>query len=123
MTVLLRMTVGAVALLASASLAEAADPARGQELFALCQACHTLNGENGTGPTLKGVVGRQAGAVAGFRYSPAMRRANLVWDDANLERFLADPQDVIRGNRMPFDGVPSAQDRADIVAYLDQAAK
>jgi len=69
------------------------------------------------------VLGRRAGAVAEFGYSPAMRRASVIWDDATLDRFMADPQAVIRGNRMPFDGMASAEDRADIVAYLERAAK
>lgn len=118
---LLRMTMTAALLLAAAGWAQAADANRGRELFALCQACHTVDAENGVGPSLKGVVGRQAGGLSDFRYSPAMRRAGVTWDAANLERFMADPQEVVRGNRMPFDGVPSAQDRADIVAYLEQA--
>jgi cytochrome c len=100
--------------------AAAADPARGQQLYAICQACHSMDGENGVGPTLQGVVGRRAGSLAEFRYSPAMRRAQVVWDAESLDRFMADPQAVIRGTRMPFDGVQEAQDRADITAYLAQ---
>lgn len=118
-----RMLLAAALIGAAAGGAEAADPARGRELFALCQACHTTNGENGVGPTLQGVIGRKAGALAEFRYSPAMRRATVVWDAASLDRFMADPQEVVRGNRMPFDGVPEARDREDIAAYLEQAAR
>jgi cytochrome c len=103
--------------------AQAGDAARGRELYAQCQACHSLDGENGVGPTLKGVVGRRAGSVAEFRYSPAMRRASVVWDAASLDGFMADPQAVVRGNRMPFGGVEEARDRADILAWLEEAAK
>ena len=118
-----RLTIAAALLVAAAGTAQAADAKRGEELFAICQACHTVNGENGVGPTLQGVLGRRAGALGEFRYSPAMRRSTLVWDTASLDRFMADPQEVIRGNRMPFDGVQDARDRADINAYLDQSTR
>jgi cytochrome c len=117
------VTMAAALLCAAAGMAQAGDVARGQELFALCQACHTMDGENGVGPTLKGVVGRRAGALGEFRYSPAMRRASVVWDRASLESFMEDPQAVVRGNRMPFGGVEEARDRADIAAYLLEAGK
>jgi len=120
---MMRVTIAAAALLAAAGTASAADPARGRDLYAQCVACHSLDGENGVGPTLRGMIGRRAGALAEFRYSPAMRRATLVWDAASLERFLEDPQAVVRGNRMPFAGVEAAQDRADIAAYLAEAGK
>lgn len=118
----------AAAMLAAAGVtpsgtAQAGDAARGRELYAQCQACHSLDGENGVGPTLKGVMGRRAGAIAEFRYSPAMRRASVVWDAGSLDGFLADPQAVVRGNRMPFGGVEEARDRADILAWLAEAAK
>ncbi|WP_431280651.1 c-type cytochrome [Humitalea sp. 24SJ18S-53] len=109
----------AVALVATAPPARAADPARGEEKFAQdCVACHTMTGEHGLGPGLRGVIGRRAGSLEDFRYSPAMRRSAVVWSPATLEAFLAEPQGVVRGNRMPFGGVENATDRADIVAYL-----
>jgi cytochrome c len=119
---ILRVTIAAAALLAAAGAARAADPARGQELYAQCIACHSLDGENGVGPTLQGVIGRRAGALAEFRYSPAMRRAAVVWDVTNLDRFMADPQTVVRGNRMPFSGIEEASDRADIAAFIAATA-
>ncbi len=120
---MLRVTIAAAALMAAAGAAQAADRARGQELFAQCIACHSMDGENGVGPTLKGVIGRRAGALEDFRYSPAMRRATIVWDATTLERFMEDPQAVIRGNRMPFGGVEAAPDRADIAAWLAETGK
>jgi len=119
----LKMTITAAALLAAAGPGLAADQARGQELYAQCVACHSIDGENGVGPTLKGVLGRRAGSLQDFRYSPAMRRATLVWDAGNLARFMEDPQAVVRGNRMPFGGVEAAQDRADIAAWLAEVGK
>jgi cytochrome c len=117
----MRLGVATIALLAVAGGAHAADPVRGQELYALCQACHTLNGEHGLGPSLQGIIGRRAGAVEGFRYSPAMRRSEVVWNATTLDRFMEDSQAVVRGNRMPFDAIADARDRADIVAYLERA--
>ncbi len=117
------LAVAAIATASAADRAWSADPARGQELYAQCHACHSLDGENGVGPSLKGIFGRRAGEAAAFRYSPAMRRSALVWDAATLDRFMADPQALVRGNRMPFDSITDAADRADIIAYLERAAK
>ena len=70
------------------------------------------------GPSLKGVLGRKSAAMEDFRYSNPMKRANLVWDEANLREYIADPQAKVRGNRMPFDGLHDPKDVEDIVAYL-----
>ena len=99
--------------LLAASPATAAPPS-----FAACAACHSEDGKNGLGPTLKGVYGRKAGSVAGFRYSPAMKKASTVWDDKSLDNFLADTQQAIPGNVMPYPGVPDAAQRAEIIGYL-----
>lgn len=86
--------------------------------FAACAACHSIDGSEGTGPTLKGLAGRSSGTVPGFRYSRAMKSAGITWDAATLDRYLADPQGVVPGNIMPFAGVEQAEARARIVAYL-----
>jgi cytochrome c len=86
--------------------------------YAACAACHSADGKNGLGPTLMGVYGRKAGSAAGFRYSPAMKKAATVWDDKSLDSFLADTQKAIPGNVMPFPGVPDAAQRAEIISYL-----
>ena len=100
------------------------DAARGKKLFEECAACHSLErGANGVGPTLNGVFERKAGELADFRYSPAMKRSALPWSARTLDIFLADPQQEIRGNRMPFSGVPDARDRADLIEYLKSATK
>jgi cytochrome c len=100
------------------------DAARGKQLFEECAACHSLErGANGVGPTLSGVFERKAGELADFRYSPAMKRSALPWSARTLDIFLADPQQEIRGNRMPFSGVPEARDRADLIEYLKSATK
>jgi cytochrome c2 len=117
-----------LSLLASAALgfgpALAADAAKGKALYEKCIACHTLDaGKNEVGPHLVKIMGRKAAAVEEFRYSAAMRRSNVTWDEATLDTFLADPQGFIKGNRMPFAGVPAKGDRDDIIAYLKDAAK
>jgi len=109
----------AAALLAAllAAPAGAANLEHGKELFHACAACHT-DKPDALGPSLKGVVGRKSAALDDFRYSGPMRRANLVWDEANLRQFIADPQAKVAGNRMPFGGLHEAADVDDVVAYL-----
>jgi cytochrome c len=88
------------------------------EAFDQCAACHSIDGSNGTGPTLKGVFGRQSGTVTGFRYSRAMRSAGITWDEKTLDQYLSNPQDFVVGNIMPFSGVTDPGERAGIIAYL-----
>jgi len=86
--------------------------------FSQCAVCHSIDGSNGTGPTLLRLIGRRSGTVPGFRYSRAMKSAEIVWDEATLDRYLSNPQELVPGNIMPFSGVAGAQERADIIAYL-----
>jgi cytochrome c len=97
--------------------AVAADAAHGKALYQACVACHSEK-PDAIGPSLKGVVGRKAGALDDFRYSAPMRRANLTWDDANLRAYIADPQATVKGNRMPFGGLREPGDVDDVIAYL-----
>jgi cytochrome c len=97
--------------------AMAAEAAHGKELFLACLACHTEK-LDAIGPDLRGVFGRKSASLDDFRYSNPMRRANLVWNAANLRAYLIDPQAKVAGNRMPFGGVASPADADDIVAYL-----
>lgn len=86
--------------------------------FATCGACHSVNaGENRIGPSLAGVVGRRAGSVSGANYSPGMQAMNLTWTEANLDRYLADPQAVVPGGTMPPTGLNAEQRRA-VIDYL-----
>jgi cytochrome c len=97
---------------------QAQNVASGQQLFEQCAACHEVTATNGLGPGLLGIVGRASASVAGFRYSPALKRANLVWDAKNLDAYLSDPQKLVPGNLMPFSGIDDPQMRADLIAYL-----
>jgi cytochrome c len=117
--------IWAMALLAMAGSARAdGDAARGEKRFEDCVACHRLQaGENEVGPSLHGVFDRKAGELADFRFSPALKRSGITWTAQSLDAFLADPQKVVPANRMPYAGMLDAGDRADLIAYLQKAAK
>jgi cytochrome c len=86
-----------------------------------CRTCHTLReGDNRLGPNLHKVVGRKAGSAPGYGYSSAMADAGMVWDKGTLDRFIANPDEVVPGHNMkPYGGIASAEERAKIVAYLE----
>jgi cytochrome c len=99
------------------------DAARGEKRFEECVACHALEkGKESVGPDLHGVFGRKA-AGSDFRYSPALKRSGIVWSEQTIDSFIADPQAVVPGNRMPFAGIPDASARADLIAYLVKTFK
>ena len=99
------------------------DPAAGRQVFRKCQACHSIEpGKNILGPSLAGIVGRKSGAEPGYSYSPAMKQANIVWDEKTLNSYLADPQKAIPGNKMPFPGLKTDHDRTDVIAFLASPA-
>jgi cytochrome c len=126
MSRVVRGTILAAALaLAAAGVARAdGDAARGEKRFEECATCHTTEqGVNNVGPSLHGVFGRKAGEIADFRYSPALKGSGITWTPQTLDTFIADPQQRVPGNRMPFAGMPDAADRADLIAYLQKATK
>lgn len=108
-----------------AAPAAAQDATAGAQAFKQCAICHSVSPGKGAaiGPNLGHVVGRKAGSMAGFRYSPRMAAAGFTWDAARLDAFLARPQAVVPGNRMAFGGVADAKRRADIIAYLKTLGK
>ncbi len=98
------------------------DPEAGATVYRQCQACHVLDAEqNRVGPHLVGIFGREAGAVDGFNYSPAMANSGIVWDDETIAAYLADPRGYIPGNRMAFAGLRQEQQIADVIAYMREA--
>src|ERR1700733_4238673 len=109
----------AVALAVATPPAAAADAAHGKMVFQTCAACHS-DKPDAIGPSLRGVYGRKSAALPDFRYSNAMMRANLTWDDANLKAYIKDPQGKVKGNRMPFGGLSSDADIDDVIAYLKE---
>jgi cytochrome c len=97
------------------------DARRGEKLYKDCQACHSIE-KNDIGPMHKGVVGRTAGTVAGYDYSPALRNAKITWTEDNLDKWLTNPQDFIPENKMFYE-VENPQDRADLIACLRERAR
>jgi cytochrome c2 len=115
--------IAALLLLTAAAHADG-DPARGEQRFVDCAACHAPQpGVANVGPSLKGMFGRKAATLADFRYSPALKRSGITWTPETLDTFLADPQKAVPNNRMPYAGMPDAADRADLIAFLLKTAK
>ena len=101
-----------------------ADAASGKKVFAKCKACHKIakDGKNGIGPNLWNVVSAKRGAVDGFKYSDALKSKAGGWTYESLNAFLAKPRDYIKGTKMSFAGLKKPKDRANVVAYLRDAA-
>jgi cytochrome c len=116
------LAFAAVAIICSTGLTHATgNVARGQTLYKGCADCHAIN-ENAVGPMHKGVVGRKAGSVPGYDYSPDLKNSGIVWTEDNLDKWLAGPQAMVPETKMFFD-VPDAMDRADIIAFLKEKAR
>lgn len=97
---------------------------RGERLFLQCRACHTLRrGEPHTvGPNLAGIFDRAAATADGYSYSAALRQAALVWDEATLDRWLANPSTLVPGTSMAFVGLAAADQRGALIAWLRTAS-
>lgn len=115
----------ALALSAHGSLADG-DAKAGAQVFRKCQACHTATEPNNrVGPSLMGVVGRPVASAPNFNYSPAMKtfgEGGKVWDETLLRQYLANPQFVVKGNRMAFAGLKNDADLDNIITYLKNPA-
>ncbi|MFV0492630.1 MAG: c-type cytochrome [Pseudorhodobacter sp.] len=97
----------------------AADPAKGEKVFAKCRACHKIDGSGSTGPHLDGVVDRPVAQVDGFGYSDALTgMSDQTWTPENLDHFVTNPKGYAPGTKMSFAGLPKAEDRANLIAYL-----
>ncbi|MBJ6123006.1 c-type cytochrome [Sphingomonas mollis] len=95
------------------------DAAKGKVAFVTCQTCHSIDaGVNKIGPSLHAVVGRAAGTIAGFNYTPANRNSGITWTPEKLFQYLENPQRVVPGTKMTFAGFSDPQKRADVIAYL-----
>jgi cytochrome c len=116
----------ALALLALNAPAHAeGDAAKGKAAFAKCAICHQVGPGAATlvGPELNGIVGRKAGSVADYPYSPGMKKLageGFTWTEENIDKWIANPKAMIPDSPMAlaFQGVPDAGERADIIAYL-----
>jgi cytochrome c len=103
------------------SVSQSADLAPGQLVFNnACRTCHsTREGDNRLGPHMRGIIGRKAGSLPNYSYSSAMKGANFVWDEDNLKRFIANPDEIVPGNTMkPYGGLASAESRVELIAFL-----
>ena len=122
------MRINILATIVAASLATASgaawadgDAAKGQKVFAKCKTCHEIaSDKNKVGPTLQGVLGRKAGAVAGFKYSEAMAASGVVWDEATIAEYVAKPKEVIPGNKMAFAGLKKEDEIENLLAYIKE---
>jgi cytochrome c len=111
--------IATLSLGSSAGLADG-DRAAGQQFYTThCSPCHaTEPGVNKVGPSLAGVVGRKSGSQPGYDYSPALKAANITWDEKTLDKWLQDPTGDVHGSKM-FITVPNAADRQNAIAYLE----
>ncbi len=97
----------------------AGDAAKGKKVFKKCAICHAVKkGKNKIGPSLFGIAGRKAAIAKGFRFSKALKKSGLTWDDASLDKFLKKPRKAVKGTRMVFPGLRSKKDRENVIAYL-----
>ena len=111
-----------VASIALHGAARAQDVAAGEKVFAKCKVCHQVGegAKNGVGPVLNGIVGRKAGSVEGYSYTPANKNSGLTWDQATMKEYLKNPRAKVPGTKMVFPGLPNDADIENLIAYLKQ---
>lgn len=117
------MIAAALLLLAAGPALAAGDAAAGEQKAAVCKACHNwgAGATNKIGPVLNGVVGRQPGTYDGYNYSSAMvafGQKNPAWTPELLDQFLSGPRKLVPGTKMTFGGFADANDRANVIAFL-----
>ncbi|HHW34309.1 MAG TPA: cytochrome c family protein [Paracoccus solventivorans] len=102
-----------------ATLLASADTAAGEKAFGKCRACHKVDGSNGVGPHLDGVVNRDKASVEGFSYSNAALEQEGVWAPENIDAFITNPKAYMPGTKMTFAGIKNPVERANLIAYLE----
>ena len=104
-----------------APLLAAATPAAGEVVAKKCLACHSFEkgAPNKVGPNLFGVIGAKHGHAEGFAYSAGMKAKEGAWGPEELNQFLNNPKGYVAGTKMAFAGLPKAEDRANVIAYLN----
>ena len=108
--------------------AHAGDAVKGAKIYKKCVSCHMIGdgAKNRVGPHLNGIIGREIGAIADYKYSKAMVKyaaTAKVWSEENLAAYLESPRKVVKGGRMAFAGLRKEKDRADVIAYLKENGK
>jgi len=103
------------------TLLASADVAKGEKVFAKCAACHTINqgGANGVGPNLYATLGKPLGHAPGFAYSDALKGVGGTWTFEAMDKWLKSPRDFAPGTKMTFAGLGNAEDRANVIAYIN----
>ena len=120
----IRIILAALGLMALTGLSTASyaqDAEKGSKVFKKCMACHTVEAANKIGPSLKGIVGRKAASVEGYKYSDAMLAKGtegVVWDEATLATYLPDPKAFVPGTKMAFPGLKKPEEVTDLIAFL-----
>ena len=103
---------------------QGSEPGAGQQAYNnACRTCHIMReGDNRLGPNLFKTIGRKAGSLPDYNYSSAMKEADFVWDEEKLDRFIANPDEVVPGHKMkPYGGLASKEEREKIIAFLAQS--
>ncbi|MDQ7019017.1 MAG: cytochrome c family protein [Robiginitomaculum sp.] len=98
----------------------APDLVNGQRQFSKCKVCHTIikGGRHKVGPNLYGILGKPAASSEGFRYSSALKKADIVWDKATLDKWIQSPRNTVPGTSMSFIGIRDEKSRRDLLAYI-----
>jgi cytochrome c len=112
------LTAAFASALAPAQTPPEGDPVHGKALYLSCAACHSID-DNDLGPKHRSVVGRRAGSIEDYTYSPALKNSGLTWDKTTLDRWLTNPSELVPGTKMYFK-IDDPQKCADIIAYLEQ---
>lgn len=100
----------------------AGDPVAGEKVFAKCKACHQIGegAKNVVGPELNGLEGRKTGGAPNYSYTEANKNSGIVWNEAEFKTYIENPKAKIPGTKMIFPGLPKAQERDDLWAYVSQ---
>lgn len=118
------LLVALAVLMTAGSAFAAGDAKKGKRVFNKCKACHSLAaGKKKIGPSLHGIFGRTSGTAAKFKFSPAMKKAKIVWNAETLDKYITKPRKFLPGTRMAFAGVKKKTDRDNLIAYLMKATK
>lgn len=109
-----------IALLVAGQAGAAGNPKEGAKLFQRCAACHAVGpyATGGFGPQLNGIVGRRSASTRDYKYSEAMKKSGLTWDEKTLAAYLRAPHDVVPGTSMRFWGIKDEQQVADLLSYM-----
>lgn len=118
------LTLTAATAVAIEGEGEGGDAALGKRVFMRCISCHSIKeGQNKVGPSLYGIIGREAGQVDGFKYSSANADSGITWSKDVLFEYLENPRGYMPGTKMIFPGLPKEDDRKNVIAYLESVAE